>query len=105
MFHYLNHLIFCCFRANYGRFSIALCNAGAEQEWSVNCFTPGASQVLRRRSVSNKRYKMLTYIGSWFWGALFPRTADLIFHESLCLHPPSVGLCPKTLHLDIVIPP
>ncbi len=26
----------------------------------------------------------------WFffsWGALFPRTADPIFHESLCLHP------------------
>ena len=23
----------------------------------------------------------------WFLGALFPRTADPIFHESLCLHP------------------
>ncbi len=30
--------------------------------------------------------------------------ADLIFHESLSLHPPIAGLCPKTLHLDLVIP-
>ena len=39
-----------------------------------------------------------------FWGALFPRTADPIFHESLCLHPPTAELCPKTLHLDLVNP-
>ncbi len=31
--------------------------------------------------------------------------ADPIFHESLCLRPPTAGLCPKTLHLDLVIPP
>ncbi len=32
----------------------------------------------------------------WFWGALFSRTADPIFHESLCLHPvPLQGYVPR----------
>ena len=44
------------------------------------------------------------WFGLVFWGALFPRMADPIFHESLSLHPPTAGLCPKTLHLDLVIP-
>ncbi len=48
------------------------------------------------------------YTKSWFGffggGALFPRTADPIVHESLCLHPPTAGICPKTLHLDLVNP-
>ncbi len=35
---------------------------------------------------------------------MFPRTADPIFHKSLCLHSPITGLCPKTLHLNLVIP-
>ncbi len=49
-------------------------------------------------------YSWSTYF--FFWGALFPRTADPIFHKSLCLYPyPTAGLCPKTLHLDLVIPP
>ncbi len=45
------------------------------------------------------------FIYLFFWGALFPRTADPMFHESLCLHLPTAGLCPKTLHVDLVIPP
>ncbi len=51
------------------------------------------------------RYTTLVLFFCFFLGALFPRTADPIFHESLCLHPPTAGLCPKTLHLDLVIPP
>ncbi len=44
------------------------------------------------------------WFGLVFWGALFPRMANPIFHKSLCLHRPTAGFCPKTLHLDLVIP-
>ncbi len=56
-------------------------------------------------SVVKEMEKVLLVLVLVFWGALFPRTADPIFHESLCLHPPTAGLCPKTLHLDLVFPP
>jgi hypothetical protein len=33
-------------RANFGRFSIALCNEEGRTDWSVNCFTPKAKKLV-----------------------------------------------------------
>ena len=38
--------------------------------------------LLPKRKMALLLLPNLKTIG-WFWGALFPRTADLIFHESL----------------------
>jgi hypothetical protein len=38
----LIHLI----RANYGRFSITICNEHGNTEWSVNCMSPKSFRVL-----------------------------------------------------------
>ncbi len=62
-----------------------------------------ASPPMPRKNVSMVDTRRVGLVW-FFWGALFPRTADPIVHESLCLHPPTAGLCPKTLHLDLVNP-
>ncbi|CAH0561839.1 unnamed protein product [Brassicogethes aeneus] len=36
-------------RANYGRFSITICNDHGNTDWSVNCMSPKSLQVLLRR--------------------------------------------------------
>ena len=36
-------------RANYGRFSIAVCNDQSMTTWSVNCFSPKAKHVLQSK--------------------------------------------------------
>jgi hypothetical protein len=36
-------------RANYGRFSIAICNVHGNTEWSVNCMSPRTLRVIRAR--------------------------------------------------------
>ena len=33
-------------RANYGRFSITICNEHGNTEWSVNCMSPRSHRVL-----------------------------------------------------------
>ncbi len=44
--------------------------------------------------------------GLFFWGALFPRTADPIFHKSSCLHPfPPQGYVPRTFISISLCPP
>lgn len=39
------HLI----RANYGRFSITICNDHGNTEWSVNCMSPKSLRVLHQK--------------------------------------------------------
>ena len=36
-------------RANYGRFSIAICNNHGNTDWSVNCMSPRTLRVIRAR--------------------------------------------------------
>ena len=36
-------------RANYGRFSITICNDHGNTEWSVNCMSPKSLRVLHAR--------------------------------------------------------
>ena len=36
-------------RANYGRFSIAICNKHGYTEWSVNCMSHTTTRILQRR--------------------------------------------------------
>ena len=38
-------------RANYGRFSIAICNEHGKTEWSVNCMSPRTLRVIKARCV------------------------------------------------------
>ena len=47
-------------RANYGRFSIAICNRHGYTDWSVNCAARGTTRTLR------KRYYKFKYNG-FFW--------------------------------------
>ncbi|TRY70742.1 hypothetical protein TCAL_12812 [Tigriopus californicus] len=42
--HYLDII-----RANYGRFSIAICNDHGETDWSVNCMSPRTLRVIEAR--------------------------------------------------------
>ena len=36
-------------RANYGRFSIAICNPHGFTDWSVNCMAPRTTRILKNR--------------------------------------------------------
>ena len=36
-------------RANYGRFSISICNAEGITDWSVNCMEPRTLRVINAR--------------------------------------------------------
>jgi len=36
-------------RGNFGRFSIAICNRHGQTDWSVNCYAPETTDVLKRR--------------------------------------------------------
>ena len=36
-------------RGNFGRFSIAICNRHGHTDWSVNCFAPETTNVLKQR--------------------------------------------------------
>ena len=36
-------------RANYGRFSIAICNEDGKTHWSVNCMSPKTRHILQNR--------------------------------------------------------
>ena len=36
-------------RANYGRFSIAICNKHGFTDWSVNCMSPRTTRVLQNK--------------------------------------------------------
>ena len=36
-------------RANYGRFSIAICNNHGNTDWSVNCMSPRTLRVIKAR--------------------------------------------------------
>ena len=36
-------------RANYGRFSIAICNKHGFTDWSVNCMSPRTTRVLQTK--------------------------------------------------------
>ena len=39
-------------RANYGRFSIAICNDHGNTDWSVNCMSPRTLRVIKARWVA-----------------------------------------------------
>ena len=41
-------------RANYGRFSVAICNEEGRTDWSVNCMAPRSLRVLQDRSARDK---------------------------------------------------
>lgn len=36
-------------RANFGRFSISICNEGGNTTWSTNCIQPTTLRVLKKR--------------------------------------------------------
>ena len=36
-------------RANYGRFSIAICNDDGKTHWSVNCMSPKTRHILQKK--------------------------------------------------------
>merc|ERR1719273_2503056 len=36
-------------RANFGRFSIAICNRHGTTDWSVNCMSPSSNRVMKRK--------------------------------------------------------
>ncbi len=40
-------------RANYGRFSIAICNPHGFTDWSVNCMAPKTTKILKNRWVDD----------------------------------------------------
>jgi len=40
-------------RANYGRFSISVCNDHGHTEWSVNCMSPRTLRVIKARYVND----------------------------------------------------
>ena len=54
----------------------------------------GPGVVLVLHTCKMQKYSMV--LVNWFWGALFPRTSDPIFHESLFFHPiPLHGYVPR----------
>ena len=36
-------------RANFGRFSIAICNRHGQTDWNVHCFAPQTTKTLQQR--------------------------------------------------------
>ena len=43
------HGIISVVRANFGRFSIAICNRHGQTDWSVNCMAPQTTKILQQR--------------------------------------------------------
>ena len=54
-------------RANYGRFSISICNGEGNTAWSVNCMEPRTLRMINNRYKLEHAYKIgikqLTLIG------------------------------------------
>jgi adhesion G protein-coupled receptor L1 len=46
-------------RANYGRFSIAICNEEGRTHWSVNCMSQRTRHILQNRYRYLKRYNII----------------------------------------------
>ena len=42
-------------RANYGRFSVAICNEEGRTDFSVNCLAPNSFSVMQNRSERDSR--------------------------------------------------
>ncbi len=43
------HGIISVVRANFGRFSIAICNKHGQTDWNVNCMAPQTTKILQQR--------------------------------------------------------
>ncbi|XP_071548081.1 latrophilin Cirl-like isoform X3 [Panulirus ornatus] len=63
-------------RANYGRFSITICNAHGNTEWSVNCQSPRTHRVLAERC--SGRDTCTTAVNSKLFGDPCPGTHKYI---------------------------
>ena len=62
-------------RANYGRFSVAICNDKGITDWSVNCMAPRSLRIMQDRWARNNQKKSLSII----WSA----TIIVIFYSFL----------------------
>ena len=69
------------------------CEAAPEER---TVYLQGAEAGHAAPDVLRKQKQKRNMLVGWFWGALFPRTANPIFHEFLCLHPiPLQGYVPR----------
>lgn len=57
-------------RANYGRFSITICNDHGNMEWSVNCMFPKSLTVLNSRYKDRKARFKRSYRNIFFFSFL-----------------------------------
>ncbi len=66
-----------------------------------------AAEHLRRKKITTFRMKPLLFLQTFslllllFLGSLVSKDGRSGFHESLCLHPPTAGLCPKTISISL----
>merc|ERR1712242_327545 len=44
-----HNLVIKVMRANYGRFSLTICNPGGVTDWSVNCMAPRSLRIVQDR--------------------------------------------------------
>lgn len=77
-------------RANFGRFSISICNQKGNLEWSVNCYSSEASTTIRR-NCNGKSYCLLPASSAYF-GDPCPNT-----HKYLEVHYECVPKVPKSI--------
>ena len=56
-------------RANYGRFSVAICNDKGITDWSVNCMAPRSLRIMQDRwvmdSLTYLEMEITVSIGTW----------------------------------------
>lgn len=78
-------------RANYGRFSIAICNAHGNTEWSVNCMSPRTLRVIRARCQGGSECQVP--VDSTIFGDPCPGTFKYIEVHYSCDHGESSYIC------------
>ena len=85
-------------RANYGRFSIAICNAHGNTDWSVNCMSPRTLRVIRARCQGAQTCQVP--VDSTIFGDPCPGTYKYIEVHYSCEHgkaKSSYGLRPSNI--------
>ncbi|XP_049823101.1 latrophilin Cirl isoform X3 [Aethina tumida] len=71
-------------RANYGRFSITICNDHGNTDWSVNCMSPKSLQVLLRSCVQNDNSTCIIDVNNEVFGDPCPDTHKYIEVQYYC---------------------
>ncbi|RWS15371.1 Galactose binding lectin domain containing protein 1-like protein, partial [Dinothrombium tinctorium] len=90
-------------RANYGRFSISICNDGGRLDWSVNCMSYRSFLIMQDRCSQKSNCSVV--VSSKLFGDPCPGTLKYLEVQYHCAHSRSSTTTKRPPTLQINIPP